>query len=87
VQLVVMMAQEFSTYEEASRELKVEKVLTTDKGYQMPSPWIAIRNSAQKNYRDIASLFGLDPLSSQKIASAGKVEKDPFEEMEKKYNN
>ena len=86
VQLVILLAQEFSLYEEATRELKISgKVFVSDKGNMMPSPWISIRNSAQKNYRDIASLFGLDPLSAQKIGAPLRGEKDPFDEMQKRF--
>jgi P27 family predicted phage terminase small subunit len=97
VQLVVIMAEEFATYEEATRELKSSpakgeqkkkdgKVFKTDKGYQASSPWISIRNQAQKNYRDIAALFGLDPLSCQKIGATSKGDEDEFDKMQKKYN-
>jgi P27 family predicted phage terminase small subunit len=87
VQLVVLMAQEFSLYEEATRELKLSgKVFVSDKGNYLQSPWVSIRNNAQKNYRDIASLFGLDPVSAQKIGGIKPAEKDPFEELNNKYN-
>ena len=86
VQLVLIMAQEFATYEKATRELKKGYINSIGKnGYEVPSPWVSIRNQAQKNYRDITSLFGLDPLSSQKIGPAGKGEEDPFNKLEKKY--
>jgi P27 family predicted phage terminase small subunit len=87
VPLVLLMAQEFSTYEKACRELQKNNdyINETDKGYQQPSPWIAIRNAAQKNYREIASLFGFDPLSSQRIGPATGGEKDPFDKIQDKY--
>jgi P27 family predicted phage terminase small subunit len=88
VQLVVLMAQEFSLYEEATRELKISgKVFVSDKGNYLQSPWVSIRNNAQKNYRDIAALFGLDPVSAMKVVGSGKIEKDPFEQMQSKYND
>jgi P27 family predicted phage terminase small subunit len=89
VPLVLLMAQEFSTYETACKQLKEKKdyVKITSTGYEQPSPWIAIRNQAGKNYRDIASLFGLDPLSAQKIGPPVKGDKDPFDELTKKYND
>jgi P27 family predicted phage terminase small subunit len=87
VQLVILLAQEFSLYEEATRELKISgKVFISDKGNYLQSPWVSIRNNAQKNYRDIASLFGLDPVSAMKVAGSGKTEKDPFDDMQTKYN-
>jgi phage terminase small subunit len=67
--------------------LKVSgKVFVSDKGNYLQSPWVSIRNNAQKNYRDIASLFGLDPVSAQKIGGAKPPDKDPFDEMQNKYN-
>jgi P27 family predicted phage terminase small subunit len=88
VQLVVIMAQEYATYEEATRELKESgKVFESDKGNLLQSPWVSIRNNAQKNYRDIAGLFGLDPISSQKIGSTSKGTTDDFEKLNKKYDN
>jgi P27 family predicted phage terminase small subunit len=89
VPLVLLMAQEFSTYEMACRELadKSNYVKITATGYEQQSPWVSIRNQAGKNYRDIAALFGLDPISSQKIGSPTKGEKDPFDELSKKYND
>ena len=87
VQLVALMSEEWSLYEKACRKLKREgEVFTTPKGYQQQSPWISIRNQAQKNYRDIASLFGLDPISAQKVGPPDQGEKDPFDEMQKKYD-
>jgi P27 family predicted phage terminase small subunit len=89
VQLVAMMAEEFATYEEASRELKDNgKTMTIETktgSYEQVSPWVGIRNQALKNYKDLASLFGMDPLSQQKIGPATKDPKDPFEEMQKKF--
>jgi P27 family predicted phage terminase small subunit len=87
VQLVILMAQEFSLYEEATRELKIGgKVFISDKGNYLQSPWVSIRNNAQKNYRDIAALFGLDPVSAMKVGGLAKSDKDPFDEMQNKYN-
>jgi P27 family predicted phage terminase small subunit len=86
VQLVTLMAQEFSLYEEATRELKISgKVFYSDKGNLLQSPWVSIRNNAQKNYRDIAALFGLDPVSAQKIGTPTRGDKDPFDELQNKY--
>ena len=82
VQLVAIMAEEWALYEKACRELKREgEVFTTDKGYQMASPWVGIRNQAQKNYREVASLFGLDLLSSQKIGATAKDTGDEFDKL------
>ena len=88
VPLVLIMAQEFATYEKATRELKNGYTTLVGKNnYEAASPWIAIRNQAQKNYKDIAALFGLDPLSCQKIGPAGKGDEDPFDKAIKKYED
>jgi P27 family predicted phage terminase small subunit len=88
VPLVLMMAQEFATYEEATRELKTGKVKISGRNdYEQLSPWVTIRNQAQKNYRDLSSLFGLDPISVGKIGNTAKPASDPFEEMQKKYRD
>lgn len=85
---VVIMAQEFARYEMAIRELKKkgEVLISKKNGYQQPSPWVAIANQCQKNYRDYASLFGLDPVSATKIGGMKKPDEDPFDAMQKKYN-
>jgi P27 family predicted phage terminase small subunit len=87
----MIMAQELATYEEASREIKksgMTQTMYTKSGdaYEQVSPWVAIRNTAQKNYRDYAALFGLDPVSAGKIGGMKPVEKDAFEAMQNKYN-
>ena len=85
---VLIMAQEFATYEKANRELQRcgEVIVTGKNDYEQPSPWIAIRNNAQKNYRDIASLFGFDPISAMKVGGTKKADEDPFTMMQEKYN-
>lgn len=86
VQLVAIMAEEWALYEKACRMLKDEgEVFSTEKGYQQQSPWVGIRNNAQKNYREVASLFGLDLLSSQKIGSHGKEEGDDFTKLMREH--
>ena len=89
VPLVLIMAQEFATYESACRELKntSDYVTSSNSGAKHQSPWVSIRNNARKNYHDIASLFGLDPISSLKFPSSKKEDADPFDALTKKYNN
>ena len=87
---VAIMAQELSTYEEACRQIKKDgmtQIMETKNGsYEQVAPWVAIRNTAQKNYRDYAALFGLDPISASKIVGTKKPEKDDFEQMQNKYS-
>jgi P27 family predicted phage terminase small subunit len=86
----VIMSQELSTYEEACRAIKddgmIQTIDTKNGSYEQVSPWVGIRNQAQKNYRDYAALFGLDPVSAMKVSGPAKSDKDPFEEMQNKYN-
>lgn len=86
VPLVVFLAEDWATYEEACREIKEKgSVMVTSTGYQQASPWVAIRNQSQKNYREVAAMFGLDLLSSQKIGMPGDPEKDDFEKLMEQY--
>ena len=88
VTLVLMMAQEFATYEKAAKELK-KSGYTVKAGAQRDdkaSPWITIRNESLKNYMSIATRFGLDPISAMKVPNGKTEDKDPFDEMLKKYD-
>src|SRR4030042_3509802 len=81
---VTLMAQELSTYERANRELKKKDayITKTPSGYKQPSPWVAIRNQAQKNYREYAALFGLDPISASKVGTKKRSHEDDFDKMQ-----
>jgi P27 family predicted phage terminase small subunit len=84
VHLLALLAEELTTWEQANRQLKTasSKVMTTSKGYQQQSPWVGIRNVAQKNIRDIGALFGLDPLSRTRFMPSGDKEKEnPFKDL------
>ena len=81
------MAQEYATYEEATKNLKKDgKVLKLSSGYKQQSPWLSIRNSAFKNYREIAGLFGFDPISTQKVGKIEEPKEDDFAKLYEKYN-
>jgi P27 family predicted phage terminase small subunit len=90
VPLVLIMASEFATYEEATREIRrggmVQTIETKNGAYEQVTPWVAIRNQSMKNYKDVAALFGLDPLSQQKIGPAVRDTGDDFDKLTKKYN-
>lgn len=84
VHLLAIMAEEMATYEMACRELKTKEdyIQETQSKYKQQSPWVGIRNQAQKNIRDIGSLFGLDPLSREKFGGNKQKEvKNPFENL------
>lgn len=81
VHLLAIMAEEMATYEMACRELKTKSdyIQKTKSDYEQQSPWVGIRNQAQKNVRDIGSLFGLDPLSREKFGgNKSKEPENPF---------
>jgi P27 family predicted phage terminase small subunit len=84
VHLLAILAKELSVYEMSCRELKTKSkfVTKTKTGYQQPNPWVAIRSQAQKNVREIGSLFGLDPLSRSRFnIKEDKKEKNGFAEL------
>lgn len=89
IPLVLIMAQEWATYEESTRKIKeegmVQKINAKNGSYDQVSPWVGIRNQAMKNYKEVAALFGLDPLSQQKIGPALKDTGDEFDQLTKKY--
>jgi len=84
IHLLAILAKELSVYEMSCQELKTKSkfVIETKSGYKQPSPWVAIRSQAQKNVREIGSLFGLDPLSRSRFnIKEDKKEKNVFAEL------
>ena len=85
VHLLIQLAVEQETYEQACGKLKTasSKVKQVGKdNYEQQSPWIGLRNNAAKNIREIGALFGLDPLSRTKFAPQGpEKESNPFDEF------
>jgi len=84
IHLLAILAKEISIYEMACKELKTKKdfLIDTPNGFQQQSPWVAIRSQAQKNVREIGSLFGLDPLSRSRFnINTEKPEVNPFEKL------
>ena len=55
---------------------------TTPNGYVMPSPWLAIANTAMKQFKDFGVEFGLSQLSEARIPKSGKVSAED-DEMDK----
>ena len=82
IHLLAILSKELSIYEMACRELKTPSkfVFKTESGYQQQSPWVNIRNQAQKNVKELGSLFGFDPLSRNRfnIKSEDKKDNNPF---------
>lgn len=81
---LAILSKELSIYEMACSELKTKTkfIEETNSGYKQPNPWVAIRNQAQKNVREIGSLFGLDPLSRSRFNIKPEKQNDnPFENL------
>ncbi|QIP12241.1 phage terminase small subunit P27 family [Spirosoma aureum] len=73
--------QQLGIFREAEEQLKLPgaRVIVTDKGYEMPSPWVAIGNKALMQAMKIASEYGLTPSSRSRIQLPKEEEEDPFE--------
>jgi P27 family predicted phage terminase small subunit len=60
--------QAWAEWVQAEQELERNgRVLTTDKGYAYPSPWVAIRNNALDAMRKFAVEFGMTPSSRSRV--------------------
>jgi P27 family predicted phage terminase small subunit len=83
VHLMAIFAHELWTYETAVSKLKTasKHVIVTKTGYSQPSPWIAIRNQAQKNIIAIGSLFGFDPLSRMRFDENQTEKEDELQKL------
>jgi P27 family predicted phage terminase small subunit len=69
VYLIAVYSFEFWVFKTSVAKLQEPEnlVMKTQSGYEQISPWITIRNQAQKNIRDIGAQFGLDPASRAKL--------------------
>ena len=69
---------------QAEEELAKETtamVVSTDKGYEYPNPWIAIANSALKQMKSFLAEFGMTPSSRSKVTVGGELEQDPYQQF------
>lgn len=84
IHLVVIWSQEYWTYLSAAKELQSpeDHILTTASGYKQPSPWVNIRNTAQKSVREVGSLIGLDPFSRERMGVKAETKTEYQEFME-----
>jgi P27 family predicted phage terminase small subunit len=75
--------QAFAELQIATEALKSEdRYFTTDKGYMMPHPAVAMQRSALENLKKYSALFGLDPSSRSRLATPGdKPKADPFDKF------
>lgn len=53
----------------AEEKLEGGEVFTTEKGYQSPSPYVAMARDAWSNYMTACGRFGLDPASMGKVTA------------------
>lgn len=84
--LLAAYCMEMSQYIEAVEVLKSSSpVITLNRPdgsvYEMPSPWVAIKNSALKNAQSIANSFGFTPAARTKISASRKGDKSDFDKM------
>lgn len=81
--LLAMFSQELHTYEIASDNLKApgDHITTSPAGGDKPSPWIQIRNQALKNVKDLGALFGLDPLSRERMKPVEEEKRNLLQEL------
>ena len=80
---------EWGLYVALARKVKVENLTTvTDKGNEMLSPLLNARNRALKNFKEIATEFGLSPSSRTRVATNPSEEPDnPFVAMFNRKSN
>lgn len=81
--LVAMFAGELYTYELASRNLQTpaDHITNTPAGGDKPSPWIQIKNQALKNVKELGALFGLDPLSRERMKPVEEEKRNLLQEL------
>lgn len=88
INLVAIYSHEYWTYQTAVKNLSRagSHIVRSQSGYEQPSPWVAIRNQAQKNVRDIGQLFGLDPLNRNRFDGNKKETTNALQAILNKYN-
>jgi P27 family predicted phage terminase small subunit len=80
---LAVYCQAWADWVEACGEMAVgNKVITTEKGYQVQSPWVGIANRAMDKMLKFASEFGLTPASRTRIHA--EPPKTPEEEAEER---
>jgi P27 family predicted phage terminase small subunit len=79
-----------AAYCQAYAELKIatetlrteDRFFTTDKGYMVPHPAVAMQRTALEAVKKFSALFGLDPSSRSRLATPGeKPAADPFDKF------
>src|SRR5262245_28250904 len=72
---LAVYCEAWSCFRRACESLTVNgDTFTTDNGYLMPRPEVAIRNAARDTLKKFAALFGLDPSSRSRLAVAPAVD-------------
>jgi P27 family predicted phage terminase small subunit len=68
ISIIASYCQQMGIYREAEAVMKNgNRVIVTEKGYEMPSPWVAIGNKALMLGLKIATEYGLTPSSRSRI--------------------
>ena len=74
--VLAVYADNYNRYIEASTQLSLPgHVITTDKGYAMPSPWVSILNQSAKNIFSCSAKLGLAVTDRLKLITPVKEEK------------
>jgi P27 family predicted phage terminase small subunit len=74
--VLAVYADNYNRYIEASTQLSLHgHVITTDKGYAMPSPWVSILNQSAKNIFSCSAKLGLAVTDRLKLITPVKEEK------------
>lgn len=82
--IVAAYCQQMGIFRESEDMLKVpgSRVITTDKGYEMPSAWVTIGNKALMQALKIATEYGLTPSSRSRInLPKDEDENDPLSDL------
>lgn len=86
VSIIAAYCQQMGVFREAEAYLEHGRVIVTDKGYEMPSPWVAIGNKALMQALKIASEYGLTPSSRTRITLPKQKAKSKLQQLKEKRN-
>lgn len=82
--LITAYCFEWGVYVMLCKKLKTEEdyIVTTINGNEIQSPLLNARNRAMKNFKEIATEFGLTPSSRTRLGVGGETKKDnPLEAL------
>ena len=70
--IIIMYCNEVAMYDQAMKYLNESTVSLAPNGYEVPSPWIAIKNQSIANIIKISSEYGFTPAARAKLKLGGK---------------